>query len=76
MVEGHATSGAGDLATTGVSATHSLRNIRLDEVTGLCVGTSGSSVFRKQWVPETVEDRCFSIITEKRSLDLQVAWRR
>ncbi|EEQ98780.1 guanyl-nucleotide exchange factor, putative [Perkinsus marinus ATCC 50983] len=55
MVSGKAMpiAGAGDLATTGVSATHSLRNIRLDEVTGLCVGTSGSSVFRKQWVPET-----------------------
>ena len=49
------------------------RKIHLDDVIALVIGTHGTPVFRRasSTIPPEAGNRCFSIITEKRSLDLQ-----
>lgn len=52
------------------------REIALEDITGLVVGTGGTSNLRRHFSSATVEDaeteqRCFSIITDYRTLDLQ-----
>jgi hypothetical protein len=51
------------------------RSIPLEDVTGLVVGTGGTSNFRKHFLSHSedteTEQRCFSIITDYRTLDLQ-----
>ena len=52
------------------------REIPLEDITGLVVGTGGTRNFRRHFASAVVEDpeteqRCFSIITDYRTLDLQ-----
>ena len=52
------------------------REIPLEDITGLVVGTGGTRNFRRHFADTIIEDpeteqRCFSIITDYRTLDLQ-----
>ena len=65
------------LRAPGVLAEESFRReVPLEDITGLVVGTGGTSNLRRHFSSAAIEDaeteqRCFSIITDYRTLDLQ-----